>query len=561
LYSDVDLMLLHPGRVPPGSERVFYPLWDAGLKVGHAVRSVREAVQAARENLETLTALLDARLVAGDRDLFGGLRHALGELLHRGRIHLSERLAGLERERRLREPYPLQELNVKEGRGGLRALHGLHWEAHAEELVGRGRRGNVDLPPTVHETLLATRNALHAVSDKPFDVYVHDLHHGVAEWLGVDQDAWSRRLYQHAHTIDRAVTEHWEETQAPAQPQPRRWPGITWLGRRSQRGSREPAESPGAEDGGQPARENTPPPFYRGSVLTLAARAAHRTGSPFDADQSAIIRAAMGPMWTADDREGFLSLLRAGDRGREVFDALDALGWAERALPEWRNVRGLPHYAPFHLHPVDVHLWRTVAETLAIARRDSPEPPLAGVAAELDSLDDALLAALLHDVGKGWPGDHSTVGARVAQAFCRRAQFGPRTTATVTRAIEHHLLLPTIATRRDLDDPTVIRDTADAIGDRRTLRVLYLLSVADSRATGPAVWSPWKGSLLRALYDRTDDELRRRERAVQPPRPEFDITPLVEAVRSVASDGVVRQHLAAMPAGYSDAWTLDELAQ
>jgi [protein-PII] uridylyltransferase len=202
-----------------------------------------------------------------------------------------------------------------------------------------------------------------------------------------------------------------------------------------------------------------------------------------------------------------------------------------------------------------------VEETLAIARRDSPEPPLAGVAAELDSLDDALLAALLHDIGKGWPGDHAVGGARAARAFCRRARFGPRTAATVARAIEHHLLLPTIATRRDLDDPTVIRDVADAAGDGRTLRVLYLLSVADARATGPAVWSPWKGALLRSLYERTDDELRRRERAVTPPRPPFDPAPVIAAVGAVAGESVVTQHLASMPAGYTDAWTVDEIAQ
>src|SRR5215208_2006548 len=150
LYSDVDLMLLHAGSLPAGAERAFYPLWDAGLKVGHAERSVREAVQAARENLETLTALLDMRLVAGDGDLFGQLRHELGELLRRGRLDMSGRLAGLEEERRRREPYLLQELNVKEGRGGLRPLHGVHWDRRARALVGRGDgRGfrGADLPP------------------------------------------------------------------------------------------------------------------------------------------------------------------------------------------------------------------------------------------------------------------------------------------------------------------------------------------------------------------------------------------------------------------------------
>jgi [protein-PII] uridylyltransferase len=544
LYSDIDLMLLHSGSVPSGAERVFYPLWDAGLKVGHAVRSSREAIQAAREHIETLTALLDARLIAGDADLYGELCHGLSTLMRRGRVDLGARLEMLERERRQREPYLLQELNVKEGRGGLRALHGLHWEARARELSGRGAGG---VGPA-HETLLVTRNALHAVSGKAFDSYVYDLHQPVAEWLGVDSQAWSRQLYQAVRGIDRAVTRHWAAAEVRPARDARRWTVSGLLGRRS------PSPAP-------PAQPSEPRAFYGGSVLSLAARAAAGSGPPFDLDQESMIRAAMGPMWTAEDREGFLTLLRTGDRGAEIFDALDALGWAERALPEWSHVCGLPQYPPFHLHPVDVHLWRTVSETLTIARRDSPEPVLAGVAAELDSLDDALLAALLHDIGKGWPGDHSIAGARAARAFCRRARFGPRTAATVSRAIEHHLLLPTVATRRDLDDPAVIRDVADAIGDARTLRVLYLLSVADSRATGPAVWSPWKGSLMRMLYERTDDELRRRERAVQPARPEFDLAPIVALVRDVAGESVVRQHFAAMPAGYAGSWQIEEMAQ
>jgi [protein-PII] uridylyltransferase len=599
LYSDVDLMLLHTGSVPAGAERVFYPLWDAGLKVGHAVRSVREAIQAARENIETLTALLDARLVAGDVDLFGDLRHAMSELLHRGRVNLTSRLSELERARRQRESYLLQELNVKEGRGGLRALQGIHWDGSGKVLAwrtgtpppaprllisepdvarkqeagvnvtsGAGVREGLAIVPfdgskpgepggflraspeeRMRETLLATRNALHAVSGKAFDVYVHDLHHAVAEWLGVDSQVWSQRLYQDAHQIDRLVTRHWDKVAARPHEEPRRWWMPGFLDRR------------GGAATATTGSDSASRPFFASTVLAMAARATAATGPPFSSEQEARIRSAMGPMWTAEDREGFLSLLRAGDRGREVFDALDALGWAERALPEWSHVRGLPQYAPFHLHPVDVHLWKTVAETLAIARRDSPEPVLAGVAAEIDSLDDALLAALLHDIGKGWPGDHAIVGAKAARAFCRRAQFGPRTAATVSRVIEHHLLLPTIATRRDLNDPATIRDVADAVVDGRTLRILYLLSVADARATGPAVWSPWKGSLMQQLYEGVDDELRRRERATPIPRAEFDIGPLVEMVRATASESVVRQHLAAMPPGYADAWTLAELAQ
>lgn len=657
LRSDVDLMLLHGGRLPAGeTERILYPLWDANLKVGHAVRTVREAIQAAEEEFQTLTALLDARLVAGDPALFASLVAALGRHLRQGRVDLRGPLASLEAERRAREPYPLQELHLKDGRGGLRALQGLHWEHRGAELRDSETRppqddhpgSNLQSAPTprgaapgtprayeaasvaplsvaatrrvaaerpnvteqspgaapalqgaggrerdtgaggvtpalsaAHDTLLATRNALHAVSGRPYDQYVHDLQQRAAEWLGVDERDWGQRLYQAAHQVDRTAGEHWATGSSPPPPaaEPRasgrRWPR---LGRRGAAGADSPpalraAASSVALPPGAAARETdvrmATPQEGRGelaepggSILALAAGAIPRPSGPppFTPAETALIRAAPGPTWSGADREGLLALLRAGDRGRELFDALDALGWAERALPEWAHVRGLPQYAPFHLHPCDVHLWRTVAELLAIVRPDGPEPELAAVAAELDSLDDALLAALLHDIGKGWPGDHSLVGARAVRAICLRVSFPPRSTATVSRAIQHHLLLPTVATRRDLDDPRVVAGVADAAGDRRTLRILYLLSVADSRATGPAVWSAWKATLMRTLYERVDEELARRVGAIAAAPAAFDLGSLVAALADAAPESVVRQHVEAMPAGYIQSWSTDELA-
>jgi [protein-PII] uridylyltransferase len=234
-----------------------------------------------------------------------------------------------------------------------------------------------------------------------------------------------------------------------------------------------------------------------------------------------------------------------------VFAALDELGWVARALPEWRHTVAAPQHVPFHLYPLDVHLWRTVQELLVISRPESGEPWCHEVARELKTLDDALLAALLHDIGKGWPGDHAVVGAEAAAAFCRRARFGPALTGAVTRAVRHHLLLPTVATRRDIDDPRVVTHVADQAGDPRTLRILFLLAVADARATGPAVWTPWKASLVRALFARAADELARRASAEKrSPLAERLLRELERAAVARFEPGLVREHVQAMPPSY-----------
>jgi len=245
----------------------------------------------------------------------------------------------------------------------------------------------------------------------------------------------------------------------------------------------------------------------------LAAEAAlvrPAAGSIFTPAETAQIRAAHTTSWAAPDRTALLHLLAAGLRGWEVFQELVALGWMTRVVPEWEHVVAAPQHVPFHLHPVDVHLWRTVAELLAITQPGSDEPWCPEVATELGSLDEALVAALLHDIGKGWPGDHAVTGAAAATTLLRRIGFSGALTTTVSTAVRHHLLLPTVATRRDIADPRVIAQVADQVSDLRTLRVLYLLSVADARATGQTVWNAWKASLIRTLFAQTADELTQR---------------------------------------------------
>lgn len=554
LHSDIDLMLLHGGRLPTGAvEAVFYPLWDTRIKVGHAVRSVKDALVAARERLETLTALLDARRVAGDRSLVDDLLAGLGDLLRKGKVDLLGPLAAAERQRREREPYQLLEANLKEGRGGLRTLQAVHWL--------RRRHTLARIPDTLPETsaerearavLLATRNALHAAAGRPFEQYAFDLRPAVAAWLNTDPHTAGQRLYTAMRTVDRLGRAL--EQRAGAAPAPRSAfhvaRSVGW-GRQGRQIPLQPVPS-------------VLPPGKQPSPLAIASAALDRRNGRrvFTPEEEAIIRASAGPAWDSADREALIRIVAAGWRGWEVFTALDELGWVGRALPEWRHTVAAPQHAPFHLHPLDVHLWRTAIELQQITRPESEEPWCAEVGAELGTLDDALLAAVLHDIGKGWEGDHSVTGAEAVAAFFRRARFGPAMAGTVTNVIRHHLLLPTVATRRDIDDPRVVVHVADQAGDLRSLRILYLLTVADSRATGPAVWTPWKASLVRSLFARAADELARRAGTIEhSPMAERILRELEEATAGRFERALVDEHIAAMPPSYLTSFEVPDLVR
>jgi [protein-PII] uridylyltransferase len=229
-------------------------------------------------------------------------------------------------------------------------------------------------------------------------------------------------------------------------------------------------------------------------------------------------------------------------------DPLPPSDWLRRLLPEWEVLRALPHVAPFHRHPVDVHSWRTVEEVLFAMREDTEGTATAEAAQQLDDREEVLLAALLHDIGKGHQGDHAQVGAVIAERFATRAGLDAETAQRLSQAARLHLLLPTVATRRDIADERVIREAAEQIGDARMLHLLYLVSVADARASGPNVWSPWKAQLMRALYLRVLDLLSAehaeqdtlavlRRRAIEALRPHFE-------------EAEIAAHLDQLPASY-----------
>lgn len=534
LYSDVDLMLLHADAdLDLATEAVLYPLWDAKLKVGHSVRTVREAVAAAREDFETLTSMLTMRCIAGDATLVASLEGRLAGILE-GRP-LAPLLAEHEWGRRRLEPYPVMAADLKEGRGGLRTFQGFAWERRRAELVWGREDAATPEEAAAYDDLLAVRNALHAVAGGPTDVFVSDVREAAAEWLGCDVFETASRVCRSLATGDRLAE--------------RRWPDLVG-------GHSDPMVALGRSIFGRiTSRFRRPPPPPQPaatSPLGLAVRAAARPeGVWLDTVETERIRSAEPAAWTEDDRSAFIRLLAAGERGRAAWSLLEELGWVEAHLPEWTVVRHLPQLAAFHDHPVDAHLWRTVD---AMQKLATGSGHLGDIADEVGSTEELMLAAFFHDIGKGRGGNHSEIGAELANRVLHRLGFGPATTAVVTTAVRHHLLLPETATRRDIDDPQVIARVVDAADDLRTLQVLYLLAVADGEATGASTSSSWKETLLRRLYDAASAMLG----VVRPPEPDKVAAAIAATAGRVPAD-MVEEHLAAMSADYVATVPVDEI--
>ncbi|WP_234104914.1 HD domain-containing protein, partial [Streptomyces venezuelae] len=191
----------------------------------------------------------------------------------------------------------------------------------------------------------------------------------------------------------------------------------------------------------------------------------------------------------AEAREELVTLLGAGEATVPVWEALEAEGIITQLLPDWERVRCRPQRNPVHTWTVDRHLVETAVRAAALTRR-------------VGRPDLLLVAALLHDIGKGWPGDHSVAGETIARDLATRIGFDRSDVATIATAVRHHLLLVETATRRDLDDPATVRAVADAVGTVGTLELLHALTEADALATGPAAWSSWRASLVADLVKR-----------------------------------------------------------
>ena len=483
-YSDLDVVLVHDEGVELGelAEKVWYPIWDSGARLDHSVRTLPQMVEAAAADLRVALGLLDLRHLAGDPNLT--LRVRTTVLAH-WRRQARRRLPALREMVRSRhdlvgELAHLSVPDLKEAEGGLR---------DATVLKALVATWLVDVP---HADLERTRRALLDVRDvvqqlagRPTDRVGPEAWDGLAAGLGLEDALAAQRQVRE---LGRRVTHLSRLTW-------RRVEGV--LAGPAATGVRRPALTPLAPGvalaAGEVVLDRRARPAEDPALLLRACAAAAEHDAllaPPTAARLARDGAPLPEPWPDEARDLFVRLLASGRGLLPVWETLEETGALGRILPEWERVRLLPHASVIHRYTVDRHLVETCIEASALIR-------------EVSRPDVLMVAALLHDIGKGGSGDHSVEGEPVARAVAARMGFAPDAVDLVATLVRRHLLLAGTATTRDPADPATAEAVADAVGSAETLTLLAALTEADARATSAQAWTRWRAGLVGELVRRT----------------------------------------------------------
>ena len=474
--SDIDLILIHESRQSMESvaSAIWYPIWDAGLKLGHAVRTYDDHLTLARDDLDTATALLTARPVWGD-DKLGAkvIEGGLANWSKRKKRYLRE-LARRVRERQTSagDVAYILEPDLKNGHGGIRDAQSLWWA----ECGGLALNDEDDRALNeCYDVLLSARVALHLATEQTGDTLRLELQDGAAKCAGAsDADAFMAEIAAAARTIAWIADEAWGRVDKKLGGIPKEVaPGVMFL------------------DGEMELAIDADPavdPTYVLRIATSAARHEARIGRK-SLDRLAATVPEWPSRWPAGAVDKLVGLLLEGHRAIPVLEALDQRGLVSRMLPEWEPVRSRPQRNAYHRFTVDRHLWETAANASELV--DMVNRP-----------DLLVLGALFHDIGKGYPGDHTEVGMAMVRDLGPRLGLNDADVDVIVKMVEHHLLLPDVAMRRDLADPTTLTMVAERVGDQDVLDLLHALTIADSKATGPSAWGGWKQDLVAELVER-----------------------------------------------------------
>ena len=485
--SDIDVYLLYEPKteVADLAERVWYPIWDQGVKLGHAVRTVKETLTLASDDLDTATAILSVRYLAGDKQLADELATKGTELWEkRAKRWLDEMdLRVRSRHSESGEVAFLLEPDLKNGRGGLRDVHAIGWAERAGIPL---LAGDHDTIAAAYEVVLSARVELQRRTGRHSDILLLEEQDAVAAALGFDDaDVFMRALSTAARTIAWVSDDLWFRVRSSLD-------GPT---RRKLRRDEEALVGVVVRDGSvalAAGAEPTNDPYLILRVAVTAARNDARIERT-TLDQLAESKPLTTP-WSEEARRLFVELFLAGRPAVQVVETLDQRGLWEPIFPEWEVIRCRPQRNAYHRFTIDRHLCETAANSAALVDR-------------VDRPDLLVVGALLHDIGKGRPGDHTDVGVELIAEIAPRMGFDAADTLILQQMCRHHLLLPDTATRRDLSDDGTISFVAESVGTLTCLRLLDALTEADSIATGTAAWGSWKEELVGVLVDRVSHVL------------------------------------------------------
>lgn len=484
-YSDLDVVLVHEDDVELGEagERVWYPIWDTGVRLDHSVRTVSQMLEQAGADLRVALGLLDLRHVAGDPDLTLRLR---SDVLAHWRRTARDRLPALRELVRKRhdavgELAHLSVPDLKEAEGGLR---------DATVLTALVATWLVDVPHVDLErsrvALLDVRDALHDVAGRATDRVAPELWDDLAEALGLRDDGAAQR---HVRELGRRITHlsrlTWRRVDGvldrPATARAVRRPELVPVEPGIALAGAEVVLSRDARPGADPTL-----------LLRAAAVAAERDVelAPATAARLVADTTELPDPWPTAARQAMVRLLAAGPGLLPVWETLEETGALSTFLPEWERIRLLPHASEIHRFTVDRHVVETCREASRLIR-DVARP------------DVLLVAALLHDIGKGGLTEHSIAGEPLARSIACRMGFDEAAVDLIGVLVRRHLLLAETATTRDPEDPVTATYVAEQIGSAEALALLLALTEADARATSSQAWTSWRAGLVRTVAART----------------------------------------------------------
>jgi len=534
--SDIDLLFLLPYKQTAWgesiAEAILYCLWDTGLKVGHATRSVDECIRQAKADMTIRTAILEARFLLGDRKLFDELQTRFDKEVVRNTApeFVAAKLAEREdRVRRSGQSRYLVEPNVKDGKGGLRDLHTLFWIAkyvyrvrEPDELIKRGVFDKTEYQRfrTCENFLWAVRCHMHFVTGRAEERLSFDIQREIAVRLGYTAHPGQKdveRFMKHYFLIAKDVGDltailcaELEDSHAKSVPVLSR---VMAKFRTVKR--RKLAESDDFIVDKNRINVASAGIFKRDPVnLIRIFYLAQKHNLAFHPDAMRAITRSLklidGKL--REDEEAnklFLEILTSKNDPETVLRRMNEAGVLGHFVPAFGKVVAMMQFNMYHHYTVDEHLLRCIGMLTEI-ERDGGETPLAS---ELfhkllpGNRTIIYVTMFLHDIAKGRIEDHSVAGARVARRFCPRLGFSATDTDTVAWLIENHLVMSSVAQSRDLSDRKTIENFAAVVQSAERLKLLTILTTSDIRAVGPGVWNGWKAQLLRTLYYETEPVL------------------------------------------------------